>query len=343
LVPASHIGWRADRTTGGSICTVASGDECQRSAPTSAAGGFNYPDSVAVDPRTGHVYVAEITNDRVQQLTATGAFVSMFGLDVNRATAGQMDSPESIAVNPLTGAAYVLLLGPGGFHLERFTREGKFVWRVDALKFANQSGDLLAVGGPEKLVYVGDEHRVQVFGVDGSWKREIPLASLSAAPQSSVVALALAPSGELYLVYRAGAAESYLPSERANVVRKFNPRGEQVAEYTVAARSAGALDSIDGMALDRSGELAVIGVEAGAGASARFGLLLNARTGTPIGEFTPPIDNDGIAFGDGALYVTTAVDQEVVVYAPAPPVGTLTSRFPCEAFAACYSIMPSSS
>lgn len=354
-----------------------------RLVPSRQLGGFAYPDSVAVDRRTGEVYVAEVDAHRVRELSASGAFVSMFGWDVNatrsaRATAaqseknvctaasgdvcqagvmgtraGRLDSPESVAVDEETGDVYVLEIEADDFHLDKFTRQGRFVWRVGkgvnestganlctahelererercgagapngvdsvepgAFKFANQSGDLLAVGGPAHRVYVGDEHRVQVLSPDGHWKGEIPLASLSAQPQSSVVALALAASGELYLVYRAGAVESYLPSERANIVHELDSRGEQVAEYGLAARLPGAVDSIDGLALDDAGDLAAIGVEAGTGASARFGSLLSAATGALLTRFAPPIDNDGIAFGNGDLYVATAVDREVAVYA----------------------------
>jgi hypothetical protein len=398
LVPSSRIGWNADRTTGGNDCAAVANNECQSSEPTSMAGGFNYPDSVAVDARTGNIYVAEISNYRVQEFTAAGVFVSMFGWDVNKTRdkqgagaqsgknvctavssdvcqrgvagvrAGQLDSPESVTVDQRTGDVYVLQIEADDFHVDKFARDGKFMWRVgkdvdqttgenlcvaggvkraadrcvagmpngsgsvehSAFKFTNQSGDLLAVGGPEHLLYVGDEHRVQVFGTDGIWKREILLTSLSAESQSSVVALALTATGELYLVYRAGAAESYLPSERANIVHRFDPNGGQIAEYKVTARDPGALDSIDGMALDRAGQLAVIGVESGT--STRFGLLLSASTGSPLAGFTPPIDNDGIAFdGGGDLYIATAVDQEVAVYAPAMATGTLAGPIPCEA------------
>jgi hypothetical protein len=36
--------------------------------------------------------------------------------------------------------------------------------------FAQFDGDLLAVGGPEDLLYVGDDQRVQEFDAQGEWK-----------------------------------------------------------------------------------------------------------------------------------------------------------------------------
>jgi NHL repeat-containing protein len=394
LVQSSHIGWKVDKTNGGNVCTVASHDECQLGTRGSDGGGFYYPSSLAVDPKTGDVYVAELGNDRVQELTAAGAFVSMFGWDVNETkskqtaarqteknactaaskdvctmgvagtSAGRLASPASIAVDPVTGDLYILEVEADNLRVEKYAHDGRFVWMIGksvnrttkenlctereiqrarahcgagaenvsestqhgAFKFGQQSGDLLAVGGPEHLLYVGDEHRVQVFGTDGRWKREILLASISAEPHSSVAALALSASGKLYLVYRVGKIETYLPTEHADIVHEFNSRGEQIAEYSVSKGHLDALYSIGGMAIDGSGDLALTGVEVGVGSSARFGLLYNAGTGALLSGFTDPPDTDGIAFdADGDLYVTTAVDQEIVSYVPAPSAGLATS------------------
>ena len=384
LAPSAHIGWQANKTTGGNVCAVASYDECQVSKQSGGAGGFDYPAAAAIDPKTGNVYVAEVNNARVQQITAQGAFVSMFGWDVNETNdrragatqeeknvctaaskdvckagvagkgAGQLDSPGSVAVDPLTQDVYVLEIESGDVRVDKYTREGRFLWRVGkgvnlttkgnlcrareieagvrcgagalnsseslergAFKFAQEPGDLLAAGGPEDLLYVGDEHRVQVFAPDGSWRREILLSSISAKPASSVVALALQASGALYLVYRVGNGETELPSEQADVVHRFNPSGEQVAEYLVGGGSPGASESINAMAVGQSGQFAVMGVKLGGSSPGRFGLLYGAGMGAGWTRFVSPADNDGIAFsGDGELYVTTAIDQEVAVYDP---------------------------
>ena len=64
---------------------------------------------------------------------------------------------------------------------------------------------MLAVGGPEDLLYVGDEHRVQEFKAsNGEYKSEIPLTSISAEPESKVVALAVDATGDVYLAYGVG-------------------------------------------------------------------------------------------------------------------------------------------
>lgn len=348
LAPSSNIGGQAT-VTRPTVCAPAP-NECHPLPPTGRAGGFYYPASVVYSPKSGTLYVAEIGNDRVQEITAAGTFVSMFGWGVNETKnrlagasraersvcaagsndlctagvpgsgAGQMDSPASVAVDPVTGDVYVLDILPGDVRLDKYTSGGRFLSRIGgAMKPSAQSGDLLAVGGPGDLLYVGDEHRVQVFGADGGWRREISLASLSAAPHSSVVALALGTGGELYVVYRAGEVENYLVSERADIVHVFDRHGEQIDEFPVDSRRPYALDSIDAMAMSPSGELAVMGAEIGGlSSSGRMGLLYDARTGRPIAELPVPPDNEGIAFdGVGALYVTTAVNNYVVNYVPA--------------------------
>ena len=102
FVFSSHLGWDVNETTGGNICTVASKDECQFPQGSSEPGGFNEPGSVAVDNDPskasdyGDVYVADDANNRVQEFTASGEFVLMFGKDVNETTGGNVCTEEEI-------------------------------------------------------------------------------------------------------------------------------------------------------------------------------------------------------------------------------------------------------
>ena len=95
FVLSSYWGSGIDETTGGNICTVASKDKCSEengqvmAQESTKPGGFNYPTSVAVDndpasPEYNDVYVDDEINHRVQILSPTGAFVSMFGWGVNK-------------------------------------------------------------------------------------------------------------------------------------------------------------------------------------------------------------------------------------------------------------------
>ena len=95
FVFSSYWGWGVNQTTGGDICTVASKNKCSeengqvKAQESTEPGGFNYPKSVAVDndptsPEYNDVYVSDENNHRVQILSPTGAFVSMFGWGVNK-------------------------------------------------------------------------------------------------------------------------------------------------------------------------------------------------------------------------------------------------------------------
>jgi DNA-binding beta-propeller fold protein YncE len=399
LVPASHIGWDVNRATGGGICAVAWGAECQKGTLSGEPGGFAYLSSIAVAP-SGELYVTDDANDRIQAFTAAGAFVAAFGWDVNatedgRATAtqaerdlctaasgdacvagaggtgaGQLGYPSSVAADPLTGDVYVLDSEPDDDRVEKYTPAGRFVWTIGghvnasrgsdicsereieragvkcqagaestaagvepgSFKFASHAGDLLAAGGPEDLLYVGDEYGVQEFDADGQWKREILLASLSSLPGSDVVALAVDRGGELYLVYHAPGAESAGHAELGNnIVHKFRPDGEPILEFPVDAVEPEAPVGVDGIAVDGSDRLAVIGAGDRAGSPVHFGSLYNGDTGMLIGEFTVPSDFDGLTFNDeDDLYIAATDRQEVVAYTPAPAAELLTSPVTCQ-------------
>jgi hypothetical protein len=86
----SHYGAKVNATTGGSFCTLPSGDTCQPGEESAIPGGFGSsgPWGVAVNadpasPDYGNIYVADQANNRVQELTPSGQFVRMFGREVN--------------------------------------------------------------------------------------------------------------------------------------------------------------------------------------------------------------------------------------------------------------------
>jgi hypothetical protein len=174
---SSHIGWEVDTVTKGNVCTVTSGHPCQPARSSSQPGGFERARSVAGAPApSSNVYVADRGNSRVQELTAAGAFVAMFGWDVNKTKTekgapqpernvctaasgdtcqagvegtapGQFGGPESIAVDPVSGDFYVAeeiesengKRIPFRFRVQKFTAEGK--WVLELGKEVNETKD----------------------------------------------------------------------------------------------------------------------------------------------------------------------------------------------------------
>ena len=388
--------------------------------PTSTIdNSFFNPEDVAVNndptsPTYGNIYVADRGNGRVQELTAAGAFVSMFGGQVNQTrteainakggtptqaeieeenicTAASKDTCQAgmrgqapgqfdrdnlyIAFDSPSGDVYTVERDSGetasgedlfGGRVQEFTGEGRFVLEAGQEVNANTKGDTctreemekegvqcagpalhpaeffgagvaepgvlvnsasVAVGGPEDLVYVGEEHRVQELEADGKYKREIPLAAISSAGGSLVSALAVNESGDVYLDY----------GEGQSTVREFDSAGQQVAAFPLSARSPDAQYLlISSLSVNSSGRLAVgelENVKPGPGATSEsrfFGSLLESGTGRLITEFSvPEVDFAGVtgsAFGpSGELYAAKA--GEVLVYQPVP-VAELTTGMP---------------
>jgi DNA-binding beta-propeller fold protein YncE len=124
-----------------------------KKCPTgSGAGQCDIPRGVAVDPATGHVYVANQNNSRIEELTPWGAFVKAWGWGVADGSselqtcgpgatpptatcqkglegtgAGEFGSPQGIAVDS-AGDVYVVDLGiPSNNRVQKFDSEGNFL------------------------------------------------------------------------------------------------------------------------------------------------------------------------------------------------------------------------
>jgi NHL repeat len=288
------FGKEVNETTKGDICTeeeiTKSAVKCKAGVEGSAAGAFNGNQGVAVDPSTGNVYVQDFFNWRVDEYTAAGQFVLMFGKEVNETTKGNICTEEEITKSAVKCKAGVR----GG------TEHGEF-------DFAHFAGNLLAVGGagPNHLLYVGDQGRVQELEADGAWVRGIAIAC-------TVGALAVDETGDVYAVC------SNPISSEVNVVQEFNPSGVEIHSFTVSPRQPGNEVAITAIALDSEGHLAVSAAETESNQGAfigPFGSLYAAGTGKLITRFTSPGVYAGMAFnGKNELYA--AGSFKVLVYKP---------------------------
>ncbi|HWY17572.1 MAG TPA: NHL repeat-containing protein [Solirubrobacteraceae bacterium] len=175
----AHFGREVDVSQAGKgvaledVCTAASKDTCGPGRKSSIAGGFAFPSDVAVAPG-GNVFVADRSNRRVQELTAAGGFVLMFGGEVNLTKVeavkakggtptqseveeedvctaasgdvckeGQLYEPGSVAVDPSSGDVYVL----EDNRVDEFTGEGRFVWAAGGQVNQTKVKELEAKGG----------------------------------------------------------------------------------------------------------------------------------------------------------------------------------------------------
>jgi hypothetical protein len=88
----SGSGFELCDTTAGSPNTA---EDCQAGEAGSLGGELSLPQGIAVDQDTGAVYVTDRDNNRVQQYTATGAFVRAWGWDV--VADGSPSDPGSVS------------------------------------------------------------------------------------------------------------------------------------------------------------------------------------------------------------------------------------------------------
>jgi hypothetical protein len=152
------VGWGwgvADGTTEVlQTCTTT----CFAGIKGSGAGQFNFPQGVAVDNSTspldmsvGDVYVVDVRNNRVEKFSPSGAFLLMFGGEVNEATKGNVCLAGEKCQAGIEG-----------------TENGQF-------ELHSMEGIYIAVGSTG-TVYVGDENRVQEFSPDGVYESQLTLA-----------------------------------------------------------------------------------------------------------------------------------------------------------------------
>jgi hypothetical protein len=206
------------------LCTAVEvkteGVECGKGEQgTGQAGQISNGAVVAVDPVTDHIYLFEGEYHRVEAFTDTGEFLLMIGGHVNKRGSNLCTSAE-------TAECQAGIEGAGAGEFEK----------PETASYGN-----VITEGPEGLLYVGDEARVQKFEADGKSAGTVSLSGLSVMGVAAAVAVDA--SGNLFLVDKAVAG-----------VREYNSSGQLQACVIDAAGS-----TIHGIAIDPYGRLGVVG------------------------------------------------------------------------------------
>lgn len=170
-------------------CTKAGG--CFAGFYGSGAGEFGFAEGLALDndprsPSFRDVYAVDISNHRVEKFSPSGRFLAMIGGGVNESARARGDVSREDICSAVAGDRCVA--GRSG------SAANEFEFRVE--------GNYIAVGADGTL-YVGDHDRVQEFGPDGRYRRQIsltPKAQGTDREVGSVTALAVAEGGSLYVV-----------------------------------------------------------------------------------------------------------------------------------------------
>jgi DNA-binding beta-propeller fold protein YncE len=160
------------------ICTSATG--CLEGIAGGGPGQFKNPQGITLDS-SGDIYVFDLSNSRVQKFDPQGNFVLMFGGGVDKGPnhPGNLCTAAYLAENEICGAG------------EEGTAPGEF-------------GDLGAgsfiAAAPGNRIYVGDEGRIQEFGLEGVYQGGFPDPA-SVLTGNTVHSLAVDSSGNVVVAF----------------------------------------------------------------------------------------------------------------------------------------------
>lgn len=295
------------------VCAAESEDKCQSGVEGTGAEQFQIPSAIAVDPVSGEVYVGEASK-QVSKYTAGGEFIWRLGKKVDQTTG---DNLCTAASKDVCGAGELSESGePGAFWFTEF-------------------GQVLAVGGPDDRLYVGDAGRVQEFNAEGEWQHELALGAISAEPESMVGAIAVDAAGDIYLTY--GSRQAYFG------VYEFDASDAQVNFIELAPHTPGWYLFLAGLALDDEGHLVVTtyekNEELGSSGRESGGRIFDATTGRLESEFESPEPLEGPSFELAGSpsepesrygYLYGATKDEILLFKPVSSAELVTTGASCQ-------------
>ncbi len=230
------------------VCTTATG--CMEGTQGSGSGSFGQGLFLAVD-QGGAVWVLDLALQRLQKFKPTGEFVLMAGGEVNETKVALREAQEA-NTEPVTvtEAEENLCTAASGDECGNAT-SGTGNGQFGALGIGNP----IAVG-PDGLIYVGDQNRIQKFDEGGSYQGSIPL------PGAGVTkSLTIAPSGRIYVISDGILVEVSKGSSNAfsRVVREIAPDGKELARLQGEWQGRKAPKDPFAVAADAEGNVYVIG------------------------------------------------------------------------------------
>jgi hypothetical protein len=251
---------------------------------------FRSPAHIAID-HSGHIYVADSGNNRIQKFSADGVFITKWGA-LGEAD-GQFKSLTGIAVDH---EGQVFVADSGNNRIQKFSADGTFLSKWGSYgshdgQLANPTG--LGVDNAGH-VYVADRDnaRVQKFTGQGVFitKWGSPGSGNGQFQQPS--GLAVNSGGQIYVT-----------DSLNDCVQKFSSTGDFLARWGDSGEGDGQFMSPDGIAVNRNGQVHV--VDSGNDRGQEF---------SADGDFVSKWGSSGV--GDGQLWSPSgvAVDENGRVY-----------------------------
>ena len=275
----------------------------------SANGQFNQPFGVAVDA-SGNVYVADLSNDRVQKFSGDGTFVTAWG--TTGSGDGQFRYPMDVTVD---ASGYVYVTDQSNNRVQKFTSAGVFVAKWGS----NGTGDgqfILPQGvgvDASGNVFVSDwgNHRIQKFTSTGTYLGQWGTSGTGDGQFTQPFGVAVDSSGNVYVADYAN-----------NRVQKFTSTGTFLTKWGNYGTGNGQFNNPRGVAVDGDGDVYVADL-------ANNRVQKFNSTGTFLTKWgTAGIGhsqfasgggvNDLAVDGSGNVWVTDRSNQRVQQFAPVP-------------------------
>ena len=132
------------------IQKISNDGECIASVGKQGSGPleFNYPHGITISPITGHIYIADYNNHRIQVLNPDLTFSHTFG--TYGSTKGKFNNPRDVAVDR-QGLVYVA--DTGNSRIQMFTPHGQYLFQ-----FGTEGPGFGIAIDDNNLVYVTEEY-----------------------------------------------------------------------------------------------------------------------------------------------------------------------------------------
>src|ERR1700710_3036821 len=308
--------------------------------PGTQAGKCNGPHGVAADTETGHVYIADTGNNRINVFESDGTFISSFGSA--GAGSGQFSSPRWVAVdnNAASASRHDVYVGTDNFRVQKFKPNGELISAfgkqgTGACKITRASAPVAV--GPAGNVYVADSfdkdgagsgnifvNRVIVFSPAGACVEEVPLFE---GEFQTIEDMAVDSGGHIYVKVEAA----------GHGIRKYSPSGVLEEELDTASKTGGEGLETQGLAVDSADNLfAMQEAERQFEGQTIYFFTEYAPSGEKLKRFGYVIRSGSFVVAalaanhtpDGDLYASEGAAG--IKYLQLPPPGPVIAPLPCQ-------------
>jgi DNA-binding beta-propeller fold protein YncE len=188
---------------------------CKAGIAGSGNGQLSFPAGITVDA-SGHLWVADKKNNRIQEFSSTGSYMAQFGS--KGSGEGQLNEPVDVTISE--GELYVL--DYGNSRVEEFSPAGTFLSQFGVSgtgpgQFKEPKG--IAANPNSGNIYVSDtgNERVEEFSPAGKFLVEFGVDGTGKGQMNSPTGLTISPTGELYIANEYNnRIDEWLPPEANN-------------------------------------------------------------------------------------------------------------------------------